>query len=86
MSVKPTNVATLADEYVTLVQETSTKGPRRAQADMASVRSGLIKMGEWTPEAADALIGLAQDYGAFMLRNALALAVALNIEDGSLGY
>jgi len=32
------------------------------------------------------LVTLAQDYGAFMLRNALALAEALEIEDGALGY
>jgi len=32
------------------------------------------------------VVGLARDYGTFMLRNALALAAALEIEDGALGH
>ena len=34
-------------------------------------------------KAAEELVRLAQQYGSFMLRNALALAVALHIEDGA---
>jgi hypothetical protein len=30
--------------------------------------------------------GLARDYGSFMLRNALAISLALDIEDGELGF
>ena len=33
-----------------------------------------------------ALVSLANDYGAFMLRNALALAVVLEKEDGEIGF
>jgi hypothetical protein len=46
----------------------------------------LMSQAEWTEEGAQALILLVRNYGAFMLRNALALAEALNIEDGALGY
>ena len=35
---------------------------------------------------ARAIVSLANDYGAFMLRNALALAVVLDKEDGDLGF
>lgn len=42
--------------------------------------------GDWTPEGAAHITRLARDYGAFMLRNALALATALGIEDGALGF
>ena len=40
---------------------------------------------EWTQEGAIHLIQLVNDYGSFMLRNALALAIAADIEDGKLG-
>jgi hypothetical protein len=41
---------------------------------------------DWTDGGARAIVSLANDYGAFMLRNALALAVALGKEDGELGF
>jgi hypothetical protein len=46
----------------------------------------LSEQHEWSHAAATALVALARDYGTFMLRNALALAVALEIEDGALGH
>jgi hypothetical protein len=41
--------------------------------------------GNWTKQGADTLVEIVQNYGSFILRNALALAVAANIEDGKLG-
>ena len=41
---------------------------------------------DWTDGGARAMVMLANDYGTFMLRNALALAVALEKEDGDLDY
>ncbi len=46
----------------------------------------LVRDSEWTPSAAEHLLRLANDYGAFMLRNALALSLVLGIEDGELGF
>lgn len=87
MTVEQTNVAVLVEEYVTFVQEASVRRiPHPESESDASLRETLIANGDWTPGAADALIELARGYGIFMLRNALALAVALDIEDGSLGY
>jgi len=40
---------------------------------------------DWTEEGAQQLVALAQKYGSFILRNALALAIVLDIEDGELG-
>jgi len=40
---------------------------------------------DWTAEGAHLILGIARNYGAFVLRNALGLAIALNIEDGSMG-
>jgi hypothetical protein len=41
---------------------------------------------DWTEEGARAIVALANQYGAFMLRDALALAIALGKEDGDLGF
>jgi len=41
---------------------------------------------DWTRRGAEEIVWLANAYGAFMLRNALALAIALKKEDGDLRY
>ena len=41
---------------------------------------------DWTDGGARAVVMLANDYGAFVLRNALALAVLLGKEDGDLNF
>jgi hypothetical protein len=46
----------------------------------------LIREGEWGAEAAAELLQLAKAYGSFMLRNTLAISLALEIEDGELGF
>ena len=66
------DVSMLVDEYHTLVYEA-----RRAEhAD--GIRQRLMDL--------LILLDLAEQYGTFALRNALALSIALGIEDGSLGY
>jgi len=40
----------------------------------------------WTREGAGEVIRLVREYGGFMLRNALAVAKVLDIEDGELSY
>lgn len=46
----------------------------------------LCKHHDWTDRGAEAVLRLANEYGAFMLRNALALAVVLGKEDGDLDF
>jgi len=41
---------------------------------------------DWSHEGARAIIDLANNYGSFMLKNALALSIVLGKEDGDLGY
>jgi len=41
---------------------------------------------DWTQDGAEQVASLARNYGAFVLRNALALAISLEIEDGEFGY
>ncbi len=53
--------------------------------DMNELTRRLSTEHDWTEEGAQSIASLAADYGAFMLRNALALAIALGKEDGDLG-
>ncbi len=41
---------------------------------------------DWTRQGAEEIVWLANAYGVFMLKNALALAIALKKEDGDLRY
>jgi hypothetical protein len=41
---------------------------------------------DWTDLGARAIVSLATGYGAFILRNALALAIILDKEDGDFGF
>jgi hypothetical protein len=45
----------------------------------------LVQDADWTWEGAICLCELAEQYGSFVLRNAFALAVVMNQEDGSFG-
>lgn len=54
--------------------------------DWKHVETKLHNEMEWTQDGAQQVAYLARNYGAFVLRNALALSVSLGIEDGELGY
>jgi hypothetical protein len=61
--------------------------PKGTQSiDWKLIEAKLHNEMEWTNEGAEQLAALVRDYGAFILRNALALAISLGIEDGELGY
>jgi hypothetical protein len=54
--------------------------------DADQIVSILIQNHDWTNQGANTIVSLVNQYGAFMLRNALALAIVLGREDGSLGF
>jgi len=54
--------------------------------DPAHLAHALCAHHDWTDRGAEKLVSLVNKYGAFMLRNALALAVVLDKEDGSLDF
>lgn len=51
-----------------------------------TLRDLLISKVEWSDQAASHLLQMVKDNGAFILRNALAISLALGIEDGELGF
>jgi len=69
----------LVDEYRALLRGLQ---PCRRE----SVEAVLTREADWTPEAAQHLVRLACDYGSFVLRNATAVSLVLEIEDGKLGF
>lgn len=69
----------LLSEYETIIAEL----PPDASDDI--LIAALVSHGDWTARGAQAVVLLAREYGTFVLRNALALAAALNIEDGESG-
>jgi len=76
----------LVDEYSTLVAETRGTNDDPNDVNWDALEKSLCDCAEWNAKAAHELISLAQQYGGFMLRNAFALAVALEIEDGEQGF
>ena len=73
------NVSNLTDEYRVLFDGLDV-------GDTVTLEQRLTSGADWTPQAAKHLVQLANDYGSFMLRNALAISSALGIEDGCLGF
>lgn len=71
------------EEYETLLP---CKGSHRdGTMNWRQIERKLHTKCEWTPEGAQILLTLARQYGSFILNNALALSIALGIEDGELG-
>jgi len=75
----PENVTMLVEEYRDLFDDVGSDA-------LYSLEEALTHAADWTPEAAEHLLRLATAYGSFMLRNALAISLALDIEDGELGF
>ena len=70
---------TLLSEYEGLIAEVGD------DATDEQILATLVRNGDWTDKGAREVLRLAQDYGTSILRNALALASAMRIEDGDLG-
>jgi hypothetical protein len=81
----PDTVNLTIQEYAAVFQTPPKKHTGEHLIDWARVEAKLQNEMEWTEEGAKHLTVLAREYGGFMLRNALALADVLGIEDGSLG-
>ena len=72
----------LQSEYQTYVAEVTDKNN---EIDWDKLIDLLCANGDWTTQGAETLVAIVRNYGSFILRNALALAVVTNIEDGKLG-
>ena len=73
----PDNVGLLVEEYRVILENTDS---------LDSLEGALIREGDWSAQAATHLLKLTKLYGSFMLRNALAISLVLEVEDGELGF
>lgn len=69
----------LVSEYESIVAELG-KDP----SDEAII-AALVRDAEWTEQGARTVLLLARQYGTSILRNALVLAAAMDVEDGEAG-
>jgi hypothetical protein len=70
---------TLVAEYETIIADLG------AQATDEQIVHALVEQADWTERGALAIVTLAREYGSAVLRNALALADAMGIDDGEAG-
>ncbi len=80
------HLESLIMEYEELLLRVAQSKINLAQVDGNALVGSLCESADWTERGADMIVQLATAYGAFVLRNALALAVALGTEDGELGF
>lgn len=86
MTRKMCNTVNLTiQEYAAVFPIAKKKHTEEQLIDWARVEAKLQNEMEWTSEGAAHIAALARDYGAFVLRNAMALAISLGIEDGDSG-
>ncbi len=78
-------VDSLIGEYETVLAQRSPKNTN-SEYDESDILKELSASGDWNISAAREILRLVEKYGAFMLRNALAIAVVLGKEDGSKGF
>jgi hypothetical protein len=85
--VENSDIELLCEEYKTLVEESSKEASILGLDDSLSRLEGkLIINADWTKSGVNELMKMAEYYGVFMLRNALALAIALDYQDGICGF
>ena len=75
----------LVEEYTTIIHESSPEKNSRGETRWNALENRLVGDAEWTVEGARHLSLLVRTYGAFILRNAAALAIALDLDDGEAG-
>jgi hypothetical protein len=78
-------VDSLIDEYKTLLAQILQKNTN-GKSDESEILRELSVSADRNIPAAREILRLVEHYGAFMLRNALAIAVVLAKEDGSAGF
>lgn len=78
-------IDSLISEYSTILGRDLLKSPPLTYSETSVVQK-LENSADWTYGGAEELVRLVNDYGSFMLRNALALAVVLGREDGERNF
>lgn len=78
-------VESLISEYETVLGKKELKDVQ-GRYDESGIIKELSVAADWSVTGASEILRLVDKYGAFVLRNALAIAVVLGKEDGSEGF
>jgi hypothetical protein len=78
-------VDSLIVDYETLLTQKLLKNSL-GEYNESEILEELVVSADWSLSAAREILRLVENYGAFILRNALAIAVVLAKEDGSEGF
>jgi hypothetical protein len=78
-------VDSLIVDYETLLTQKLLKNSL-GEYNASEILEELVVSADWSLSAAREILRLVENYGAFMLRNALAIAGVLAKEDGSEGF
>jgi histone H3/H4 len=79
------HVDSLIVDYETLLTQKLLKNSL-GEYNESEILKELVVSADWSLSAAREILRLVENYGAFILRNALAIAVVLAKEDGSEGF
>ena len=82
--LNPASIHLLVDDYNLVLSALPSENGRKMPVEVLS--AALQDSGDWTESGASEVVRLANEYGVFMLRNALALAIAMGKEDGDRGF
>jgi hypothetical protein len=78
-------INSLIGEYEPLLPQRPSKNAN-GEYDESDILIALSASADWSISGAREIVRLVENYRAFMLRNALAIAVVLGKEDGSAGF
>ena len=81
---QPNNIEGLIEEYQILLEDTQMAKHTHGEIDWDKLSQLLGEAGGWTEKGASHIVQLAREYGTFVLRNALAISIALRYDDGEL--
>ena len=75
----------LVNEYRSLLHSVRSMRDAQGAVNSDALAEVLRSKADWTQRGAEHIAALVRENGTFVLRNALAIAIALEVEDGSLG-
>ena len=85
MTTEGTLLESRIHEYENLLK--GMQDERQADQDnLLNITQALCRNADWTARGAQEIVELVKNYGTFILRNALAVAVVLGMEDGNKGF
>jgi len=85
METVTTSIRNTIEEYQGIFSIPIGSVSKITDSDWTNIENKLQTDAGWTEEGSKHVVSLVRNYGSFVLRNALSLAITLDIEDGKYG-